>query len=344
MSYTSKGPRLWAQLCILSLPLLAACATTELEHSPPLPRPSLPPKAAQIYTPSVQAQELSAYYRSLEQDLLTRGLLRTDGGGPDTPYDAEDLATQFEQLAFYDEYGSRTQGNSPGGLARWEDPVVLKAVFGPSVTARQKARDQRILRSYAIRLARVTGHPVRLGGEARRSNFTVIFAGIDDAEFVQDQVLRTLPHLSTADLALFTTPPRQFYCLVTAGGLRQSPLTYTRGVALIRAEQPDLMRQACIHEEVAQGLGLRNDSPRARPSIFNDDDEFALLTSYDESLLKMLYDARLSPGMNAEDARPIVAKIAQTYWAQTHEPQTSANSDDTQYVPISWRHEDPPLF
>jgi hypothetical protein len=53
---------------------------------------------------------------------------------------------------------------------------------------------------------------------------------------------------------------------------------YTRAVAVVRAEHPDLLRQSCIHEEIAQGLGLPNDSPAARPSIFNDDEEFALLT------------------------------------------------------------------
>jgi hypothetical protein len=62
---------------------------------------------------------------------------------------------------------------------------------------------------------------------------------------------------------------------------------------------------------MAQGLGLANDTPRARPSIFNDDDEFALLTRHDELLLKMLYDPRLSPGMTLDKARPIIAQMAE---------------------------------
>ena len=79
---------------------------------------------------------------------------------------------------------------------------------------------------------------------------------------------------------------------------------------MIRAEQSGLMRKSCIHEEVAQGLGLANDSPYARPSIFNDDDEFALLTTHDEMLLRILYDPRLTPGMSAEAALPIVEDLA----------------------------------
>jgi hypothetical protein len=81
-------------------------------------------------------------------------------------------------------------------------------------------------------------------------------------------------------------------------------------VALIRAEHPELLRSACIHEELAQGMGLANDSPAARPSIFNDDEEFGLLTRHDELLLKMLYDPRLRTGMTAAEAEPIIQRIA----------------------------------
>ncbi len=70
------------------------------------------------------------------------------------------------------------------------------------------------------------------------------------------------------------------------------------------------MRKSCIHEEIAQGLGLANDSPEARPSIFNDDDEFALLTIHDEMLLTMLYDPRPAIGMSVEQARPVIKELA----------------------------------
>jgi len=302
---TNTGARPLGALLALSAALaLGGClalAPGPKDTPRPTPRPVTP-----VYTPSVEAQTLTKYYADLEQDLLTRGLLRTDGGGPETPYDAEDLAERFETLAFYDEYASATDGGA-GGMGRWEQPVRLVPIFGPSVTKAQAEKDRATLTAYAARLARITGHPVTVGTSG---NFTVIFAGIDDADFVEDKVRRLLPNLSQGDLALFATPPRKFYCLVSAGGPQRDPLNYARGVALIRAEQPDLMRESCIHEEIAQGLGLRNDSPKARPSIFNDDDEFARLTSHDEKLLQMLYDRRLRVGMSAAEARPIVQRIA----------------------------------
>ena len=61
---------------------------------------------------------------------------------------------------------------------------------------------------------------------------------------------------------------------------------------------------------LAQGLGLPNDSPRARPSIFNDDEEFALLTRMDEDMLRILYNPALRPGMSEAEARPIIYDLA----------------------------------
>ena len=79
---------------------------------------------------------------------------------------------------------------------------------------------------------------------------------------------------------------------------------------MIRAEHPDLLRLSCLHEEIAQGLGLANDSPRARPSIFNDDEEYALLTRQDELMLRILYSPELRPGMSLAEAEPIVRMLA----------------------------------
>ena len=49
---------------------------------------------------------------------------------------------------------------------------------------------------------------------------------------------------------------------------------------------------------------------RARPSIFNDDEEFALLTGMDEAMLRILYNPLLVPGMTEAEARPIVFDLA----------------------------------
>lgn len=278
----------------------------------PEQRPQVLPAAYR--PPSVESAQLRNYYRVLQQDLLTRGLLRTDGGGPETPYDADDLAEHFEEIAFYNEYAGRSGSGLTGGLSRWSGPVKLVADFGPSVPKAQRQRDQTVLATYGARLSRVTGHNITT--TARQGNFHVIFASADDRAYVAEKVRDLLPNLSDNDLQLFVNLPRSHYCFVLAGGPQNAPFDYIRGVALIRAEHPDLVRDSCIHEEVAQGLGLLNDSPKVRPSIFNDDDEFAYLTSHDELLLKMLYDPRLRTGMRIEEARPIIRILARDVMGQ----------------------------
>ena len=57
-------------------------------------------------------------------------------------------------------------------------------------------------------------------------------------------------------------------------------------------------------------MGLPNDDETVRPSLFNDDEEFALMTLHDELLLRILYDDRLEPGMSPEESMPIVRQIA----------------------------------
>jgi hypothetical protein len=102
--------------------------------------------------------------------------------------------------------------------------------------------------------------------------------------------------------------PRSTYCLVSPG-IRTTTAAYETAVAVIRAEHPDLLRLSCIHEEMAQGMGLSNDSPEARPSIFNDDEEFALLTPMTNTSCASSTTPP-APGMKAEEAMPLVRQIA----------------------------------
>lgn len=307
------GRRLMTLAGLCALPLLAACDL--LMPVEPVLTPKARPaglvtsKPPAVKAPSADSRTLRVYYGQVLQDGLTQGLLRTDGGGPDTPFTAEMLARNFEQIAFFNEYASQP-GSARGGAAplrRWQGPVRIAARFGASVAPADQTRDENALRAYASRLSRITGHPISYGGPA---NFHVFFASEDDRPQMLRDIQTLRPGIDAATLASIRNLPRATYCLVVAFNDPAKPGLYTSAIAVIRAEQPDLMRLSCIHEEVAQGLGLANDSPEARPSIFNDDDEFALLTSHDEKLLSMLYDPRLTPGMFADEARPIVQTIA----------------------------------
>jgi len=99
-----------------------------------------------------------------------------------------------------------------------------------------------------------------------------------------------------------------FDCGAVAGWSEDDP-TIRQALVYLHGDLQGLYRKLCFHEEIAQSLGLFNDHPQVRPSIFNDDDEFALLTTHDEYLLRILYDPRLTPGMRADEAMPLVGAI-----------------------------------
>ena len=294
---------------------LGACTLTSQGTSPKATPVALPLPAA----PSEQSASIRKYYSNLQADLLVQGLMRKDGGGPDTPYSADMLARNFERIAFYDEHkiGTRLQASSGEArlLARWDAPVRVTVEFGPSVSKDQRTLDNGLVTNFTNRISSLTGHPVR--NAATRANFHVLVVGEDDRSAMQSRFAALLPNLSRANQALLQNLPRDMHCLVVVSHGDSITPRITSAVAIVRAEHPDLLREACFHEEIAQGMGLVNDSPNARPSIFNDDDEFAFLTSHDEKLLQMLYDPRLKIGMSADEARPIVKQMARALTAQS---------------------------
>jgi hypothetical protein len=289
--------------------LLAGCVVTSVEHAPepaPVDRP-------ETDGPSAESRSFARYYASVEERLRGDGLLRTDGGGPDTPFTARDLAENFERIALYDEYalsgGRFVERQTPSRLRRWDQPVRLQPHFGPMVDEEQRATDRAQLSGFAARLARVTGHQVRT--VRSNGNFHVLYINRDTQREVGDLVRSLVPGIGAATVAEIERLPRFTFCSVYAFSEAGGGSTYVAAIAIIRDEHPPLLRRSCVHEEIAQGLGLPNDSPAARPSIFNDDEEFALLTRHDELLLRILYDERLEPGMEPDEARPIVREIAE---------------------------------
>jgi hypothetical protein len=231
----------------------------------------------------------------------------------DAPFTAERLAANFERIALYDEYvllaGRFVARETPSRLRRWEMPVQIQPHFGRGVSPEQQARDRAILTTYASRLSRATGHPIITVPDG--GNFHVLYLDRDEQRAAGDLLRDLVPGVGRETIAAVEAMPRSTFCSVFAFSQRGGQSVYVTAVAIIRTEHPGLLRRACVHEEIAQGLGLPNDSPTVRPSIFNDDEEFALLTPHDELLLRILYDPRLSPGMTPDQARPILRTIAQ---------------------------------
>nr|WP_240540559.1 DUF2927 domain-containing protein [Paracoccus sp. pheM1] len=327
--------RLPLSLALALLALLAACAPEPPAEAPPTPVEAPPPperpdppvdqaalrreraESARAATARAEAAAASPasrnmrdYLAGVEQALIARGRLRIDSGD-EIALTPEKLTDTFIEVALYDEYvregGKLVSRPTPAPLRRWQQPVLLRLEFGDSVAPDQRARDRAEIAGFAARLARISGHPVAVTGGA--GNVAVLILNEDERRAVGPRLAALVPGIPPGDIAALRDLAPQNYCTVFAYSNGNSPV-YAQAVALIRAELPPRLRRSCIHEELAQGMGLANDSPRARPSIFNDNEEFAYLTRHDELLLQILYDARLRPGMTEAEARPIVLQIA----------------------------------
>lgn len=255
---------------------------------------------------------LSQYYRNLEAVLVSQGALRFDRAEGRVGADAGALARDFLDMALFTEYGAGLTGGEGSRrakpLLRWEEPVRMQVIFGQSVDATQRQADRRAIRRYAARLGAVTGHEIAQVGEA--ANFHVLVVSEAERRSLEKQLPRLVPGISDWMVKTVARMRRNHLCMVIAEPHADPSRGYRRAIAIVRAEHPERMRASCIEEELAQGMGLPNDCPAAEPSIFNDDQEYALLTARDEVLLRMLYHPDLASGMRISEAEPRVNRLA----------------------------------
>ena len=261
--------------------------------------------------PSPASATMRDYLAGTQDALIAKGRMKRDDGSSAGPITVAALTDDFVAIALRDEYerngAALVRGVHDAPLRRWAAPVRMQVEFGPSVDAGSRVRHRADIAAFAARLSAVTGHPVSLTGSG--GNFVVMILSEDDRAAVGPRLSQLVPGIPATDVQAVVDMRPQNFCTVFAYSAGSSPV-YSRAVAVIRSELPHRMFQSCVHEELAQGMGLANDSPAARPSIFNDDEEYALLTRHDELLLRILYDPRLTPGMREAEARPIVQTIA----------------------------------
>lgn len=297
----------WA-VCLGVITGLSACDMPPATSPLPKERPE-----TEAALPSQKSQDFKRYYARVEARLLSQGLLRTDGGGPDTPFSKRQLVEDFVKIAAYDEYAVRggrfVAQQTPSRIRRWDRPVRMAIHFGASVPADRRRTDRAEISRYVARLARLTKADIKLT-DGPGANYHVLIMNTDELAAIGPELTRMIPGIDPATRAEVVALPRYTFCSVYAFSEQGRDNTYAAALAVIRDEHTPLMRRSCMHEELAQGLGLANDSPRARPSIFNDDEEFALLTRHDELLLQMLYDPRMKPGMDPDTARRVAEVLA----------------------------------
>ena len=261
--------------------------------------------AASVVLAGCAGRHSADYFARLEAELRAEGKLRTDVAPADAPYSTAELAVNFERIAFHHEVSVQHRGSKnnweTNPLKRWRGPLNY-ALRGSAVTPEDRAEVARLVQ----RVAAATG--LEIAEVTEDWNFLILITAEDERESYAAELARLDPGIAaTFDLWWRT---RRLICVANDPFSNKDGRRLSDGLVAIGAEVGGLLRRACLHEEIVQSLGLANDHPEVRPSIFNDDGEFALLTAHDEDLLRILYDPRLRPGMTAEAAMPVVRRLA----------------------------------
>ncbi|MEY4873254.1 MAG: hypothetical protein RLZZ563_2584 [Pseudomonadota bacterium] len=181
-------------------------------------QPVLMPGTPQAETPASTLARV--HYARVQAQLLSQGLLRTDGGGNDTPFTDRMLAENFIRVALYDEYtrtaGGPVQRMTASRIRKWQAPIRVGLRFGPSIAADRRAADTIRIGSFLQRLSRITGHPIALNDSA--PNFYIHIVTEDERRALGPQLGGVG---QGANREFFRQGPSDVACLQTC---RQLPL------------------------------------------------------------------------------------------------------------------------
>lgn len=237
--------------------------------------------------------------------LIAEGLMRVDVDAPDLPYSDDQLAENFRRIALYHEVDAGKVGGpanrSAQPIHKWRTPVRY-LLLGDGVTA----EDRQIVERFGARVAAVTG--LEIGRAERDANLIITITTLGErAEFSEAMGRSGLAPLRESFDHWRRDP--NWICGGNALTSLERPNEIVGALIFLDAGVSGRLREACLHEEFAQVLGLFNDDPEVRPSLFTDTSEFARLTVHDAELLSILYDPRLEPGMDETEAMLLVPEI-----------------------------------
>lgn len=237
--------------------------------------------------------------------MLVAGLLLTACTAPAPPPDPaeETFLSDFHLVA----YGTgRPVLNDKGGagprrdhLAKWEIPIRAAFVGEAEADYREAAR------RHLADLGALTGLEIT-EAPAREANLLIFFA---DDPFAAARRHRGLYAHRIFDTRSFDDLIARMEQSATCFGLLwggwPSGRTIDFSVVFIRTDRGARTVKGCLVQETTQILGLMNDLEPDADSVFSDSGKQVDLTDQDRLMIRLLYDARLKPGMGWAEAEPL---------------------------------------
>jgi hypothetical protein len=209
-----------------------------------------------------------------------------------TRFSTAELERGFFALAF----GSDLRiGATPRGVRRFDHPIRAAVISGGGVD--RTAAMARVIAEYAEKISNLhlsvaqAGTPadieVRLIDE---KHFTAALKAAFGAQITRDFIRRTNPQCMTS---------------VKSG----SGGAIEHAAMFIIVDKGDAVFRGCAYHELLHALGLSNHDQRNPWTMLNQKRTVGYLTAYDRSLLTLLYDPRIEPGMTVRQVRAVLPGV-----------------------------------
>jgi hypothetical protein len=205
-----------------------------------------------------------------------------------TSFTAAELERGFLALAF----GSDLRiGARPLGIRRFDHPIHVR-VFGGGSVDRMIAMS-RVISDYA---REVPGLQLR---ETSNTEADVELRLIDEKDF--QSALKLAFGAKVAKTFVARTDPQ---CMTSVKSTADG--TIVRSVSFIIVDKGDDVFFDCAYHELLHAFGLSNHDQHNPWTTLNQKRMVGYLSVYDRSLLTLLYDPRVRPGMTMRQARAVL--------------------------------------
>jgi hypothetical protein len=205
----------------------------------------------------------------------------------------DELVRDFDLVVFNEEHRDRAITR----LSKWVKPIRIYL----DVRVPDSAIYRRLTQATIDQLARASGLDMRIVDRQAAANIVSTFARFDDLMAAAREYFPGDDWLQGIIAGNLCTGR---YYANDDGEIYRGHIFIPTDMASSRGMLP-----ACVTEETTQVLGLPNDSDEVVFSIFNDRSIYNDLTEHDLTLVRLLYDPRLKPGMARHDALRAVRRI-----------------------------------
>lgn len=209
-----------------------------------------------------------------------------------TRFSTRELMRGFLALAF----GSDLRiGAPPRGIRRFDHPIHAAVIPGGSID--RAVAMQRIIDAYAKEIP-----GLHLSATAAPAAADIEVRLIDEKDFTS--ALRLAFGASITKTFVARTDPQ---CMTSVKSSANGAILHT--ISFIIVDKGDAVFFDCAYHELLHAFGLSNHDQHNPWTTLNQHRMVGYLSVYDRSLLTLLYDPRIEPGMTAARARAVLPRL-----------------------------------